>query len=120
MSESDFKRHFKLSVRAQGGAVFSLSPEHQAGLPDMYVLMPGFMPILVEAKFLKVPVGKTFNKRILYSAYQGRLLTSCWDMQPGSVWGLIGFKTKEDLFYSCLIPGNCDRLTNQIFSDGPI
>ena len=101
MTESEFKRLFKKSVKYHGGFSASLSSNLHSGLPDLYVIVPSYPPVLIEAKFLK-EVGDKFSRKINYSEIQRVFLNSCNKVQPGAAFGLVGFKQGSNL-YACLI-----------------
>ena len=89
-NEAEFKTAFKKSVKAQGGFAISLAAPMLAGIPDLYVIMPGFMPVLLEAKWMKELSLKP--KKIPYSKLQGYYLNEIHNIQSKAAMGLIGYK----------------------------
>lgn len=89
--EAAFKRHFKKSVSAQGGFSISLAAPMLSGVPDLYVVMPGYTPVLLEAKWMKEITNKT-NKQIPLRPMQKNFLDKCNNIHPGVAWVLIGYK----------------------------
>lgn len=90
-NEADFKKHFKASVRAQGGFSISLAAPMLPGIPDLYVVMPGFAPVLLEAKWLK-EVPLRFKRTLKFTELQKNFINHCNKVLNGSAWGLIGFQ----------------------------
>lgn len=90
-NEAEFKSAFKKSVRAQKGYSISLAAPMLSGIPDLYVIMPGYMPILLEAKWLG-EVGLSFRRKIQYKPMQMLYLDECCKVHPKAAMGLIGFK----------------------------
>lgn len=90
-NEAEFKTLFKKSVTAQGGFCLTLAAPMISGIPDLYVIMRGFMPVLLEAKFLgKVKVG--FQRKIKYSPMQRFWMGECNKVYPCTALGLIGYQ----------------------------
>jgi len=108
MQETEFKRDFKRSVRQYGGLAISLSANHYAGLPDLYILLPGYTPLLVEAKFLK-KINTKFKRKIPYSPLQRKLLDDCNTIQHGTAFGLVGFSHNKRL-HACLVPYSIESI----------
>ncbi len=96
-SEADFKKHFKASVRAQGGFSISLAAPMMPGLPDIYCVMPGFAPVLLEAKWLK-EVPDKFKRTLRFTEMQKMYLRSCNKVLKGSAHGLVGLKWKGKIW----------------------
>src|SRR5258708_486661 len=90
-NEADFKKHFKSSVRTQGGFSISLAAPMLAGVPDLYVVLPGFAPVLLEAKWMKEITDKT-NKQIPITMIQKHFIDKCNKVHPGIAWCLVGYK----------------------------
>ncbi len=102
-SESEFKTCFVNSVKAQKGYAIKLAAPTMPGLPDMYVIMPGYMPVLIEAKYFK-ELPEKFNRKIHYSDMQlmyGRKINS---VQNYAMMGLVGIKSVNKTIYACLLP----------------
>lgn len=90
-SEADFKKHFKASVKAYGGFSISLAAPMLPGIPDLYVVMPGFAPVLLEAKLLKNLTDR-FNITPRFTELQKHFINNCNKILSGSAWGLICMK----------------------------
>ena len=92
-NEADFKKLIKKSVTAQGGLYMSLACPVLSGIPDAYILMPGYSPILVEAKYMK-DLNDTFHRSIHYTAMQKYYLKHCENILTDSCIGLMGVHHK--------------------------
>ena len=92
-NEADFKKLIKKSVTAQGGLYISLACPVLSGIPDAYILMPGYSPILVEAKYMK-DLNDTFHRSIHYTAMQKYYLKHCENILTDSCVGLMGVHHK--------------------------
>jgi hypothetical protein len=104
-SEADFKRDFKRSIAYNHkGYVVSLAGCTISGVPDMYVVMPGYAPILIEAKFFKNELTKYFSKRIPYRPSQQFMMQRIDDVSIGTVWGLTGFKYEGQWYCTLTAP----------------
>lgn len=90
-NEAAFKKHFKASVRAQGGFSISLAAPMLPGIPDLYVVMPGYVPVLLEAKLLK-NLSDRFNITPRFTEMQKNFINNCNKVLPGSAFGLICMK----------------------------
>jgi len=110
MVESEFKKIFKDSVKHYGGLAISLSANFNPGLPDLYILMPGCTPVMLEAKFLK-KVNDKFSRKILYSPLQKKFLKDSNSITPNSSLGLVGFKYKGQL-RACLVNHRIETIDN--------
>lgn len=75
-NESDFKKIFCDSVTKQGGYTFKIASSIMNGLPDLYCAMPGYVPLLLELKYMKLPEGP-FSRKIPYRPMQQEILNSC-------------------------------------------
>lgn len=96
-NESDFKKVFKKSVRAQGGYSISLAAPMLIGTPDLYVLAKGFIPVLLEAKWLG-ELRPGFKRKIPYTALQKDFVDGCNDVHECTAFGLIGFKLSGEIW----------------------
>lgn len=90
-NEAEFKAAFKKSVRAQGGFAISLSAPMISGIPDLYVIMPGYCPILLEAKWLG-KVKYSFSQTIKYTKLQNFYLNEICQVKDYTAMGLIGWE----------------------------
>lgn len=98
-SEADFKKHFKASVKSHGGFSISLAAPMLPGIPDLYVVLPGYAPVLLEAKWLK-DVPELFERTIKYTDMQKNFIAHCNKVLVGSAWGLVGGKIGKKIFAS--------------------
>lgn len=114
-NEAEFKRKFKKSIKGHGGYSLSLSAPMIPGIPDLYVIMPGYLPVLLEAKWLgSIPRDK-FKRKLRMSAVQTEVIRSCHGITPYSALGLIGFKWQVN-HYAVLVPygnENFESITNK-------
>lgn len=101
-NESEFKALFKKSVKRQRGFSLSLAAPMVVGIPDLFVVMPGFMPIMLEAKFLGEIKRDKFNKKIPFTEMQMHWIKECHEVNPYTAMGLIGFYFKDAL-HACLV-----------------
>lgn len=74
--ENDYENLFISSVKKQGGHAFKIKMSSIGGLPDLCCFMPGYSPVLLEAKLIK-DVGLKFKRTIHYSKLQVELLKNC-------------------------------------------
>lgn len=93
MNEASFKSLIKKSVKAQGGFALSLAAPMVNGLPDLYVAMPGFIPILLEAKWMQF--GPT--RKINITPLQRKTLEHCNNATPYSAFILCGYKIGQTI-----------------------
>jgi len=91
-NEAEFKTVFKKSVRAQKGFCLSLAAPMIVGIPDLYVVINGFMPVLLEAKWLGVVNHYPFKRKIEYTEMQKKWIVDCCEVRRYSALGLIGYK----------------------------
>ena len=120
-NETDFKKVFCTSVFAQKGYVLKLAMSSMSGLPDMYCVMPGFVPVLLEAKFMKIANG-TFHRKIPYSKMQQYVMEMCNKPYGGNhtvAFGLVGVQT-TDVVYCLLMPPGVQVVTNKDIDFQPI
>ncbi len=101
-NETEFKTTFKKSIKADKGFSISLAAPTISGVPDLYVIYPGYIPLLLEAKFLK-EVPDRFSRKINYSPLQKLWLDECNRVNPYTAYGLVGFKWCGQIF-CCLTP----------------
>ncbi len=106
--EASFKRVFKKSVKAQGGHSISLSAPMLAGIPDLYVVMPGYMPVLIEAKFFKDLPETQFKRKIPFTDMQKIWIRDCHNVVNYTAMGLVGYKIGKSV-YATLKPYDCDK-----------
>lgn len=75
-TEKDFVELFLWSVARQKGHAFKISAPTIGGLPDLYCAMPGYAPVLLEAKLIR-DVKANFKRTIHYTRQQTELLKDC-------------------------------------------
>lgn len=102
-SEAEFKKHFKASVKAHGGFSISLAAPMLPGIPDLYVVLPGFAPVLLEAKWLK-EVPDKFNRSAKFTELQKHFIKKCNEVHKGIAWGLVGWKYNKKIFAKLVYP----------------
>lgn len=102
-NEAEFKSVFKKAVKNVGGFCESLAAPTMPGIPDLYCIVPGFMPVLLEAKFFKIGLASTFTRKIPYTAMQYRWLTKTNEVHHGASFGLLGAEWNGN--YYCLLAG---------------
>lgn len=113
--EAAFKKHFKASVRAQGGFSISLSAPVFPGIPDLYCVMPGFAPVLLEAKWLK-EVPEKFNRQAGFTELQKNFINNCNKVHKGIAWGLVGMTHKKQI-HASLCDVNCNITSDDIYME---
>lgn len=89
-NESEFKSAFKRSVRRYKGFSMSLAAPMISGIPDMFIVMPGYMPLLLEAKWLGEISRERFSRKVLYTPLQLLWIGECHDVNPYTAMGLAG------------------------------
>lgn len=112
-SEAEFKKHFKASVRAQGGFSISLAAPMLSGVPDLYVVMPGFAPVLLEAKWMK-EVPERFNRKAGFTELQKYFINNCNKVHKGVAWGLVGM-THKTIIHASLHDVNSNVSSDDIY-----
>lgn len=118
-NEAAFKSVFKRSVRAHKGFALSLAAPMLSGLPDLYVCMKDYIPILLEAKWLKDINRSTFKRKLQFTEMQKNYIESCDTLNPYSAMGLIGLKY-NDTIYACLVKWNTplfDAFTHEFLTE---
>jgi hypothetical protein len=63
-----------------------------SGLPDLYIVLPGFLPVLLEAKWLGEIKRDKFHRKPQFTEMQIHWIKSCDNVVPYSAMGLIGLK----------------------------
>ena len=107
-NESDFKKVFCDSAHKHGGYTFKIAASIMNGLPDLYCAIPGYIPVLLELKWMKIPPG-AFSKKIPYRPMQQEILSSCNRVYKkgncGPVaFGLIGLSMEDGNFCMLIDP----------------
>lgn len=105
-NEAEFKTMFKRSVSYERGMSISLAAPMLVGTPDLYVAMPGFLPILIEAKWLGTITKDTFKRKVQYTPMQRMYLTQIHNIVPYGAVGLVGFKFQGQT-WAVMLP--CDN-----------
>jgi hypothetical protein len=90
-NETEFKNLIKKSVRAQKGFSISLAAPMLGGIPDLYVLARGFIPILLEAKWMG-ELKPGFNRKIKFRPLQKNYIDECNTIKECSAFCIVGFK----------------------------
>lgn len=101
-NEAEFKSLIKKSISSQKGYSISLAAPMLSGIPDLYCVMPSYIPVLLEAKFLGEIKRSLFTRKIPFSPMQELFLKSCHEVSPFSAMGIIGF-IYEDQLYAALV-----------------
>lgn len=101
-NEAEFKSLFKKSVRAQKGFSLSLAAPMVVGIPDLFVVMPGYMAILLEAKWLGEIKRDNFSRKLLFTPMQINWIETSHKVNPYTAMGLIGFVYKENI-HACFV-----------------
>lgn len=116
--EKDFEELFISCAKRQKGYAFKIKMSSINGLPDLCCVMPGFVPVLLEAKLIK-DVGSTFKRTINYSKLQTELLSKCNKVNPVHTvaWGLVFVKYCDGYDYCALMEPEIPTMThNDILS----
>lgn len=108
-NEAQFKTAFKKSVKAAHGFSLSLAAPMISGLPDLYVIIPGYMPVLLEAKWLGEIRAHNFNRKIPYRPLQKIWMKGACDVQEHAAMGLIGFE-RDNLKYCVLCENGMESI----------
>jgi hypothetical protein len=101
-NEAEFKSLIKKSVIYCKGYCFSIAAPMISGLPDLYIVLPGYLPVLLEAKWLGEIKRESFSRKPQFTELQAHWIKSCDDVVPFSAMGLIGFKYK-DVYTAALV-----------------
>lgn len=88
--EKDFKKVFKSSVKRHKGFALSLAAPMLVGIPDLYVAMPGYAPVLLEAKWLGEIKRDSFFRKIPFTGLQTHWLEEVNNVSKNCALGLIG------------------------------
>jgi hypothetical protein len=96
-NEAEFKTIFCKSARKQKGYSLRLAAPVLPGIPDMYIVMPGYMPVLLEAKWMVVDIPK-FDRQIKYRPMQLNYAHQVNKVQPHALMGLIGVKYLDCIY----------------------
>jgi hypothetical protein len=102
-SEAEFKTAFKRSVKAQGGFALSLAAPMLPGIPDLYVIMQGYAPLLLEAKWFK-ELDKESSRKIPYTPLQKGYLKAICNVADYTAMGLLGWKQNNDYYCALVHP----------------
>lgn len=102
MNEAKFKDKFKKSVRNHGGAAISLAAPMISGIPDLWVALPEFMPVLLEVKYLGEISRDKFSRKVPFTEIQQHWIQQCDNVLPYSAMGLVGFYYNS-LYYAVLV-----------------
>jgi hypothetical protein len=113
-NEADFKKAFCESVAEQGGYTFKIAMSMMNGLPDIYCAMPCYVPVLLEAKWIR-DCGPTFKKKIPYRPMQREILSSANKVypRPTAGFGLIGIEYFDGNKYCLLMEPLVEIVTHK-------
>lgn len=114
-NEAEFKSIFKKSVRAQKGFSISLAAPTLPGTPDLYVIIPGYVPVLLEAKYLGTVNNLKFKRKLQFTPMQRHYLKECCRVADHTALGLIGFKYKK-MHVAVLVSPDEEHLSNDFDS----
>ena len=109
-NEAEFKRIFCNSIKKDKGFTMKLAAPMFGGIPDLYVIYPNYMPILLEAKWLG-DVTTLFSRKIPFSALQLHWLEETNKVQEFSSFGLVGF-THGPLTYGVMTGYNVTQINH--------
>ena len=118
-NESEFKSLFKRSVTRDKGFSLSLAAPMVVGIPDLFVAMPGYIPILLEAKWLGELKKDNFSRKVQFTAMQITWIESCCKINPYIAMGLIGMYYRDDI-YAVLVAYNTpefNQFTNSFLTN---
>ncbi len=117
-NEAQFKVAFKNSVRSYKGYTLSLAAPTLPGTPDLYCIMPNYMPVLLEAKFLGSIPRTKFKRKIQYSSMQQSYANKLNAVHPFAMMGLIGLIYNK-ITYCILVPIHPGEnyLSSEFFAD---
>lgn len=104
-NESEFKTLFKKSVTRAKGLSLSLAAPMIVGIPDLYVVVPPFIPLLLEAKWLGKIERDKFNRKVPFTPLQDLFLNQCHGVSPYSAMGLIGFIYQKQIHAVLVVHG---------------
>ena len=119
-NEAQFKVAWKKSVVGAKGTSISLSAPVFPGIPDMLTILPGYAPVLIEAKWLGSIERNKFARKMQYTAMQIRWIEECCAVNTYSALGLAGFRMQNE-YYAVLVPYNSKyfaQLTEKFLEDG--
>ena len=108
-NEREFKQLIKKSVKHYKGVYLALAAPMLAGLPDSYISMPPYIPLLVEMKWLG-EVNNIFKRTIRFTPMQKFFIEQCHNISPYSAMGLIGFIYNKEI-YCALVAHNTPLFT---------
>jgi hypothetical protein len=96
-TESEFKSAFRKSVRRYKGFSMALAAPMISGIPDIFVVMPDYMPILFEAKWLGEITREKFSRKIQFTPLQLLWIGECHSVNPYTAMGLVGCIYKDKI-----------------------
>jgi len=114
-NEAEFKSVFRASVRAQKGFTITIAAPTFSGLPDLYCIMPKYIPVLMEAKWLKDLPDKGFKRTIPFKPMQLHYIKNINKVHNNAAVGLIGFEWRNETY--CLIYNVYDGVPSVLQSD---
>jgi hypothetical protein len=96
-TEADFKTAFSKSVKRHKGVCIKLAAPLLVGIPDLYVIIPGYMPVLLEAKWLGQIRINRFSRKMNYTETQIRWIRECCEVQEFAALGLAGYQQENNI-----------------------
>lgn len=103
-NEAEFKLQFKKSVSKHGGYCMTLAAPMISGIPDLYVIMPGYLPIVLEAKWMGKIIKSTFNRKPQFTPMQEEWLNELHKRVSYSALGLMGFIYNDKVHAAFIVP----------------
>lgn len=71
-----------------------------SGIPDLWVIIPGYLPVLLEAKWMGEVKRDNFSRKVPFTAMQTNWIKECDDVCAYSAMGLIGIKYHNRVYAS--------------------
>lgn len=101
-NEAEFKSFIKKSVTFHKGYSMSLAAPMLVGIPDLFVVMPKYIPILLEAKWLGELTRDKFSRKMQFTEMQIHFISQCHEVTPYSAMGVVGFYYRKELHIALL------------------
>jgi len=101
-NEKEFKKLVKQSIRRFKGVYIALAAPMVVGIPDAYVSLSGYIPVLLEMKWLGEIKRDKFSRQVPFTEMQMLQIKECHDVNPYSAMGLLGF-IYQDQIHACLV-----------------
>lgn len=110
-NEAEFKSIFCDKVKKIGGYTIRLAGPLVSGLPDIYCSVPTYVPLLLEAKFMK-GLKENFERKIQITPIQKHILDGCWKSNPRTAYILLGVEYEGNI-YCGMLPHSTQKLYDQ-------